>query len=131
MWWTKLISGKSVDNAISGAISGIDKLVLTNEEKADALAKVADAQAEFAKSMLNSNTVSSKARRGLAFVIVAVFLLMLISSAILYKYDLEWSQFIFEMAKSELSMLVMMIMGFFFGGYMASTHLIGNLKKKK
>ncbi|MBN2669989.1 MAG: hypothetical protein JXR60_12280 [Bacteroidales bacterium] len=130
MWWTKFFTGKSVEKVIDGAISGIDKLVLTNEEKTDALKKVADAQAEFAKSMLNSNTVSSKARRGIAYAIVFTFLAMIIASAVLYKFDKDYSQFIFEMAKSELSVLVLMVMGFFFGGYMASTHLIGNLKKK-
>ena len=129
--WTNIISGKSVDNIIDGAISGIDKMVLTKEEKVDALKKVADAQAEFAKSMLNSNTVSSRARRGIAYAIIFTFLAMLIASAAMYRYDAEWSKFIFNLAKSELSLLVMMVMGFFFGGYMASTHLIGTFTKKK
>ena len=131
MWWTKLISGKSVEHVIDGAISGIDKLVLTKEEKVEALQKVADAQAEFAKSMLNSNTVSSRARRGIAYAIIFTFLAMIIASATMYRYDVEWSKFIFNLAKSELSTLVLMVMGFFFGGYMASTHLIGTFTKNK
>lgn len=122
---------KDTSKIVEGAVSGIDRLFLSKEEKVDSMMKIADAQAEWVKSTLNSDTVSSKARRYIAVAVIFVFLAMLITSIAFYRTDKEYSMFIFDMAKSDISILVIMIAGFYFGGYMASTHILSGVSKRK
>lgn len=120
----KLFRKLDVNKIVDSTISGIDKMKMTNEEKADHMAKVADAQTEFVKMTLNAKTPSSKARRMIAVALVSLYILLLLAAVIGYWFDKEYTEFILDIIKSNLSALVLMIMGFYFGGYMASTHLI-------
>lgn len=127
----KLFSKLDVNKIVDSTISGIDKMAMTNEEKADHIAKVADAQTEFVKMTLNAKTPSSKARRMIAIALVGLYILLLLAAVIGYWFDKGYTEFILDIIKSNLSALVLMIMGFYFGGYMASTHLIKSFTQAK
>lgn len=121
---------KNVDNIVDGAIKGIDKLVFTNEEKAEFNKSMADAVVEFTKSTLGENTARSITRRYVAYSIVFVFLLLIIASGSVYLVDKDYSIFLFDLAKSIFTM-VMMILAFYFGGYYASKFIGSKREKKK
>lgn len=55
--------------------SGVDKVFFTNEEKSELNKEIYYAQLEFAKTQANANTISSKARRSLAFMVAIPFML--------------------------------------------------------
>lgn len=115
---------------VDGAMSGIDKAFFTSEEKSEAAMKIMNAQSEFVKSSLNGSTVSSKTRRYIAVSIVGVFLLLLIWAAVVFTIDSEYSKFVLDLA-GKLSSLVLMVAGFYFGGYMVSNHFLKGFQKTK
>ncbi len=126
-----LFKGKiNVQKTIDTAASGIDKLFFTNEEKADVSKGIADAQLEYLKSTVDENSTRSITRRYLSLAIVFVFLVLIIAAVVIRGFDKDYAQFVFETAK-ELNTLVLMVAGFFFGGYMISTKVIDKLKNRK
>ena len=93
-WFSGLFEGKiKVGKLVEDVTSGVDKLFLTKEEKADYSKEQASNLAQFTKDTLSENTIRSKARRVIAFIIIgnAVF----------------------------GSTTVIMVLAFFFGGYYA------------
>lgn len=74
-WITNLFggveqTGKILDKAADGIYNGLDKLIYTDEEKADALAKGRELFMEFAKVANDQNSIRSVTRRWLAFSVV-------------------------------------------------------------
>ena len=122
--------GKRIDKAMDSAIKGIDALFFTKEEKAEQSIKVANAQVEYLKTTLSENSARSLTRRYLALAIIGVFLLLVLAAGTVYLIDQEYSRFLFELAKS-LNTLVMMVAGFFFGAYMIGSHLWGKGQTKR
>ena len=110
------IGKKTVDKVINGAIDGADKLFFTKEEKAEYLKQIGSSALDFVKATANENTARSITRRIIAVVFVSLFALLLISAAIVYKIDLEYSKFLLDLAK-EQNTIVMTIVIFYFGYY--------------
>ena len=125
--FNKLNPQKLVDSAVSG----LDKSFFSKEEKTEQAMKIMDAQAEFVKSSLAASTVSSTTRRYIAVSIVVVFLLLVLTSASVYLIDKEYAKFIIDLLDQKLGTLVLMVAGFYFGGYMVSNHLIKGMDKNK
>jgi len=128
---TGALGKKNIGNIVNGAISGIDKLVLTKEEKAEAMFKIADAQAEFVKSQLNASTISSLTRRYISLAITIVFLGLSVTGVVAWKIDPLWANFIFDVLTGTLGTLMITVAAFYFGGYMFSNHLFKNKEKDK
>jgi len=120
---------KSIDTIIGGAVKGIDKLIFTNEEKAEFNKTMADQMLEYTKSTIGENSTRSFTRRIIAFAIMGTYILLVLSAGAVYKWDMTYSAFLFELSKSQ-STLAMMVSVFFFGGYYAGK-FIGSEKKKK
>jgi len=120
---------KNVDTIIGGAVKGIDKLIFTNEEKAEFNKAMADSVVEFTKSTLGENTARSLTRRYVTYAFVGTFLVLVLGSGAVYLIDKDYSMFLFDLSKSIFS-IVMMIAAFFYGGYYAGK-FIGSEKKKK
>ncbi len=121
---------KHIDKIVDGAISAGDKLFFTNEEKADFSKGIADAQLDYLKTTVSENSIRSITRRWLSMGIMFVFLALIIFAVIVRAWDAEYASFIFNTAK-ELFALVMMVAGFFFGGYMVKNNILPAFNKKK
>lgn len=114
---------KSAEKIIDGVRNGIDKMTFTAEERAGANTKIADALAEYAKETLTENSIRSYTRRYLCVSVVAVYLLFLIASVALYRFDPDYSKYIYDVADECLSTLVLMTFGFYVGAYMVKSYL--------
>lgn len=125
-----IFKAKHIDKIVDGAISAGDKLFFTNEEKADFSKGIADAQLEFIKTTVSESSIRSITRRLLSILIVIVFLTLILWAVAVGYWDLVYSRYVFEVAK-ELYGLVMMVAGFFFGGYMVKNNILPAFKKNK
>lgn len=119
-----------VGEAFSTVSSGIDKMVFSEEERSDINREVADAQIEFIKTTASENTVRSVTRRYLALAIMGVFLILILSAAVIGAFNGEYADFIFELATS-LNTLVIMVATFFFGGYYANKFVADRRQKRE
>jgi len=120
---------KTVDKVVDGAISGIDKLFYTNEEKADARKEIAKGVSKFVENTLDENTARSKTRRVIAIMIMGVFLLLIVAAAGVYPLNADYSKFLFEVA-GDISTMALMVAAFFFGAHLLGRDIIGKKKDK-
>jgi cation transport ATPase len=88
---------------VDKASKAIDASVLTDEEKMQYFI-------EYQKATLPQNV----ARRLLALMVVGLYLVFIMLCAALYKIDLEYAQFIYDLAKETLLTPVTVIIGFYF-----------------
>lgn len=123
------IGKKNVDKVIGGAISGIDKLFFTKEEKAEFNKNMADSVATFVQSTVGENSIRSITRRFLALSIMGVYLALVLGTAGVYLVDQDYSTFLFSIVKDQ-SALAIMVAAFYFGGYYAGK-FIGSVSNKK
>lgn len=117
---------KTIDKAMdvgekvtTGIISGIDKLIFTDEEKSDVRQKANDTLLSFWTTVASENTEQSKARRFLAIMTFKVYFFLLLAGVAVYKFDPEYSKFIFDVAGT-LTGLVMGVAAIFFGPHQLS-----------
>lgn len=76
-----------IDKAADGIYNGLDKLIYTDEEKADALAKGRELFLEFAKSAYDQNSIRSVTRRWLAFLVVGPCITFYVTSGIAFFFN--------------------------------------------
>jgi hypothetical protein len=120
---------KTVDKVVDGAVSGIDKLFYTNEERADAKREIAKGVSEFVNNTLEENTARSRTRRVIAIMIMGVFLLLIIAAVAVYPIDSDYSKFVFEVA-GDMSTMALMVAAFFFGAHLLGRNIVNKKKKK-
>lgn len=125
-----IFNKKNTGKVVDAAISGIDKLFFTKEEKMDYGRKVAELQLKHTEMTLGENTARSLTRRYLAVLIMSVFLLLILASGVAYCFDKDYAAYLFKLAES-ISPLSMMVAAFFFGAYMVGSHMINKYKKDK
>ena len=128
--WLKgvLSTPKIATDVVEGAISGIDKLFFTEEEKSDARQKMSEVWLDTVKATAGESSIRSITRRILAVMIVGTFLFFLITSFLCFPYLPTWSAFGLSLAK-ELSTLTLAVGVFYFGTYAIGTYLMGGKKK--
>ena len=112
----------SMPDIFTSAVDGIDKLILTKEEKLDFNKDVMNVWLEGQKLTIHENTWKSLTRRSMAKAFAYTYLGMLIISASIWRLDPEFSKHIFDTAKV-LGSHVMAIVIFYFG-YYAGVNLI-------
>ncbi len=116
-----LIGGKlNIDKVFDSISSGVDKLAFTKEEKAELHMKLSDKVADFAHSSMSENTVRSKARRIIAYVIIGNFFLMVWAVIVLHLLGMdEAARFVFELGVEwKIATSFIVVVGFFFGSYL-------------
>lgn len=96
-----------------GIISGIDALVLTDEEKIRYKADGVKLQLKFWEAFGKENTDQSKARRELAKATFYVYFFLILSGAVVYKVDQSYAIYLFKVVES-LTWLVGMIAAAYF-----------------
>lgn len=126
-WLTGLFGGSKktgdvLEKAADGIYNGLDKLVYTEEEKADALAQGRELFMGFAKVAYDQNSIRSVTRRWLAFSIVGPCMGFYIGSAIVYFWNIEYANHLMTMAQG-LTPWAGGVLVFYFG-----PHIIGARK---
>ena len=107
---------------LKGVGGFIDESFLSKEEIQTAIVK-------HAKDTLAESTPRSLTRRYIAILIIAVFVLLIVTSVAVYKFDKTYSLFIFDIIK-EIFGIVLTIVIFYFGGYYGDK-ILKNRKKKE
>lgn len=116
--------GKTI---VDGAVSGIDAIFYTEEEKAAARQKVSDTVLKFWDNIARENTAQSKARRELAKMTFQVFFFFLLAAAVIYRFDPEYAKFMLSLA-GKIMFLVSAIGVIYFGPHQLSK--VANWKKQ-
>lgn len=136
-WWQLFTGGgkvaetavETIQTAVHGVIDGVDKLIWTDEERAQASQKITDTWLKAVAATASESSTRSITRRLLAVMVMGSFLLLLLSGAFLFKVDPNWSEYLLRCA-GQLSSLVMSISIFYFG-YYAVNSVISTVKSKK
>ena len=116
----KLIdAGRDAGSAIAG---GVDMLWFTDEEKSLAAREGWELWLKHQAMVMSESSVRSITRRKLAVGMVQVYLFLVVSCAFVWKYDKEWALHIFQCA-CEITGLVMLVAGFYFGPYQVGKYL--------
>jgi len=115
----------TIRKVAEGAISGIDALILTDEEeiqygikKVELKLRVAESLAKHVENTADENTARSKARRWIAKNVVKVWLSTMLLTMVVYAFDEEKGKGIYEVAEAYwLGEAVMMVLAFYFTLY--------------
>lgn len=115
----KMFKGKvDAGKLVESISSGVDKMAFTKEERADFNLKVADKMADYIGNSLSEDTIRSRTRRHISFVIIYLFVFLVLSAIVLAFIDKSKSDFVFEVIKdSSIQTGFIMVLAFFFGGY--------------
>lgn len=115
---------KAAEKVLDGAISGIDKLVLTEEEKQDLRQKLAENWIELQKLLGEETTVRGITRRILAVMCVGTYIGLSVTSVVVWKFDKTFADFIWEVANAgQYGYITLAIVAFYFGPYFLSSLL--------
>lgn len=108
----------AAEKVLDGAISGIDKIVYTEEEKADLRAKLGDQWIELQKTLGEETTVRGVTRRILAVMCVGVYIFLSLFCVAVWKFDKLYADFIWEVANAgQYGYITLTIVAFYFGPY--------------
>lgn len=128
-----IFKGKLDANKVFDTVSkGIDKLSFSDQERATMNLGIADKIAEFAGNTLSENTERSKARRVIAYIIIGNVVLLLWAVIILsfLGYN-DAASFIQKLATDwQMHTAFIMVLAFFFGGYMMRNIPLKSKQKK-
>jgi hypothetical protein len=111
-------SSKGADNVMkvaSGIGGWIDNNKYTDQERAVFSGKMIEAAGKFMEQTIGENTERSITRRQLALLIIRFELVLISLVVILYKFDPEYSKFIWNIASTDpMNYLVLGVGAFFF-----------------
>lgn len=98
---------------VDGAVSGIDALVFTDEEKSRASAQAADWFLKY----LAATQPQNLARRLIALMIVSLWGFLALLGVALFKVDRAYSEFVFKVLAEVVMNPFLMVMGFYFAAH--------------
>lgn len=107
-------SDKSRDRLVEGAVTGLDKLRFTNEERAEANAQTR----EWFLRYLEASQPQNLARRFIALIIVGLWAFLILFGVGVYYFDVEYSQFVFNVLLDIVTNPFLMVMAFYFAAHM-------------
>ena len=118
-------SGSNGMDVVKGVGNWIDGQQFTDQEKAEDAMKRAELYGDFLRQTIDENSERSRTRRALALLVIRWYLLTLTASALVYKLDPQWAEYLFKIASTAaVGALVLGIGAFFFG-----SHLLRGVKK--
>lgn len=116
----------NVMKVVEGVGGWIDNLKYTDQEKASDSLIRAGLYHQYLETTMKENSERSRSRRDIALLVIRWELIMLTASALLFKIDKAWSEYLFKIATVEVIVyLVLGIGGFFFGAHLIRTHQSG------
>ncbi len=115
--WSWITGGsKAAEKAADGIYNGLDKLVFTDEEKADANREGFKMWLEYLKATQPQNV----ARRLIALVLVGLFAALVVAGVVAWPFSREYAGFIFNTIKELVVTPVGVIVGFYFVKHIAA-----------
>ena len=114
-----LLAGpKAAEKVLDATVSGLDKLVLTEEERHDMTLKAGEHWIELQKLLGEETTVRGMTRRILAVMCTGVYILLSVGSVVVWKFDKAWADFMWEVANAgQYGYITLTIIAFYFGPY--------------
>ena len=106
-------SSKNTETIVDGAVSGLDKMFFTKEEKSEANAKLG----EWYLKYLEATQPQNLARRFIALIVVALWSLMILMGVLTWRLDERYSVFIFDTLRDIVNAPFMIIIGFYFAAH--------------
>jgi len=105
----------------------VDGLKLTDQERMEFNGQMLSKWGDWFSATAAENTERSRTRRDIAIWIIRAEISLLFSSVVIFKFDKQWSEYIFRVATGEpMSFLVLGVGAFFFGA-----HLVRQFDVKK
>lgn len=117
-------TAKAATKVLDAGIAGVDKLFYTDEEKAEARARMGDAWLKLQEMMGEETTARAMTRRILAVGIVGAFIGLILASGGIYglgyfhPFFIEWANHLYDLATTNFDMLTLMVATFYYGPYM-------------
>ncbi len=126
-----LLAGpEAATRVLDAGVRGIDALVYTDEEKAVAKQKLLDGWLQLQKDMGEETTVRAVTRRILAILIIVPFVFLVLSAAVAYFFDPQYTQFLIDLADGQFGIMALAVTCFYFGPYMIGQMLKTNNQSK-
>lgn len=122
MSWLSTLFGagpSAAEKVLDAGIRGIDSLVYTDQEKAEARQKLLDTWIETQKVLQNETPIRSVTRRIIAFAVIFPFVFLVLLAACVYPWLPLYSKFLLELAQSQFGWLVVGVATFYFGPMMS------------
>ena len=108
-------SSKNTETIVNGAVSGLDKMFFTAEEKSEANAKLG----EWYLKYLEATQPQNLARRFIALVVVILWAVLILAGVVVYKLDTGYSMFVFDTLRDVVNAPFSIIIGFYFAAHLA------------
>lgn len=108
-------SSKNTETIVEGAVKGLDALVFTDEEKSEVNAKLGDWFLKY----LAATQPQNLARRLIAVIVTALWSLLILAGVGVYKWDKDYSFFIFDTLRDTVNTPFSIIIGFYFAAHLA------------
>jgi len=132
-FWSGLFGGgktaettaDTINTAVDGVVSGIDKLFYMEEEKVenaikimDIKLKAADGLAAHVQATQSENTLRSKTRREISIMIIKTWIAMMLLNLVVYVWNKETGKEMLDVVEAYgLPTAVIMVLAFFFSLY--------------
>ena len=105
-WWSALFGApKAVEKVaemgetiVKGAVSGLDKIFFTDEERAEAHAEASKIVLQYWQSIAKENTEQSRARRGLAMMSFKAFFALIFLAVLSKSLGVAFPAYVTQMA---------------------------------
>ena len=112
-WGAIFGSSKNTETIINGAVAGMDKIVFTKEERADANAKLG----EWYLKYLEATQPQNLARRFIAIVVVGLWAVVVLLGIATNYFNVSFSDYVFNTLSSVVNPPFMIIIGFYFAAH--------------
>jgi len=116
----------TVADTVKGGMNMLDNAFYTDQEKAATAGRVMETWLEIQKATATENSIRSITRRVIAWLVMGLFLLLVLSACVIWKFDPAWAVYIRDAIIETKLMYLAMIIGFFYFG----SYGIGTLIKK-
>ena len=110
---------KAAEKVLDGTIAGIDKLILTDEEKQDFIHQAGDQWLKLQQMLGEETSVRGVTRRIIAIMCIGTYILLSLGSVAVWKWDQKYADFIWEVANAgQYGYMTLTIVVFYFGTYL-------------
>lgn len=107
----------AAEKVLDAGIRGVDAIVYTEEEKADARMKLLDGWVELQKTLGEETSVRGVTRRILAFMYGGAYVVLSLGAVAAWKFDKEYADFMWDVANGTYGTITLTIVAFYFGPY--------------
>lgn len=123
-WFTA--GPEAASKVLDASISGIDKLVYTDQEKAVAKQKLCDQWIELQKLQGEETSIRGMTRRLITFLAFVPYVLLVLTGSVMIFINEKTAQMLFDVADGKFGWIVISVISFYFGPYFIGKALQGS-----